>query len=501
VSRSTRDQDVRDLAEFGYQQRLERTLGGFSAFAAGFSYLSVLTGSSQLFHLGYSAGGPAFFWTWPAVVLGQLLVALCFAEMAARYPLSGGVYQWSKKVGSETLGWMAGWVYLAGSVITLSSTTLALQATLPKLYSGFQFIGSASNLEDRAQNAVILACGLIVCTTLINTFGLRLLARINNAGVFVEMGGVLLLIALLALAARRGPAVVFDTQGLGDGRALGYLGPALAASLMVTFVMYGFDTAGTLAEETDDPRRRAPRAILFATASVGIAGSLLVFSALLAAPDLHDPELGRGDGGLPYIVTAALGRVVGPPFLALMVVAIVVCSLTVHAAAVRLVFAMARDNLLPFSASLARLREGSRTPTVPALLIGAAAGGLLLLNINFPRVMEFMPSVAVVWANLAYLFVTAPMLWKRLVRAPEAAPANSTPFQMGRWGGIVNVAAVAWGCLVVINIGWPRPEIYGDGWLGRAGAAPSTFAMLLLGLACAALARRRRGGVLAEHRA
>jgi hypothetical protein len=79
VSQNHHEHDVRDLAGFGYRQTLDRTLGGFSAFAAGFSYLSVLTGSSQLFHLGYAAGGPAFFWTWPAVLAGQFLVAVCFA--------------------------------------------------------------------------------------------------------------------------------------------------------------------------------------------------------------------------------------------------------------------------------------------------------------------------------------------------------------------------------------------------------------------------------------
>ena len=53
-----------------------------------------------MFYVGYGAGGPAFFWTWPAVFLGQLTVALCFAELAAHYPLSGGVYQWSRRTGS-----------------------------------------------------------------------------------------------------------------------------------------------------------------------------------------------------------------------------------------------------------------------------------------------------------------------------------------------------------------------------------------------------------------
>src|SRR5207302_1938227 len=79
-----------------------------------------------------------------------------------------------------------------------------------------------------------------------------------------ELVGVTLLIALLAARARRGPAILFETQGHDEGHALGYLGPFLAAARMASYVLYGFDTAGTLAEETDQPRRRAPRAILSA---------------------------------------------------------------------------------------------------------------------------------------------------------------------------------------------------------------------------------------------
>src|SRR5580693_5918273 len=113
VSR-TMAEDIQDLAAFGYKPVLSRTLGGFSSFAAGFSYISILTGVFQMFYMGYGAGGPAFFWTWPAVFLGQLTVALCFAELAAQYPLSGGIYQWSRRTGGLAVGWMAGWVYLCG---------------------------------------------------------------------------------------------------------------------------------------------------------------------------------------------------------------------------------------------------------------------------------------------------------------------------------------------------------------------------------------------------
>ena len=356
-SQTSPARDADDLAGFGYRQRLDRTLGGFSSFAAGFSYLSILTGLPQLFAIGYAAGGPAFFWTWPAMLAGQFLVALCFAELAADYPLSGGVYQWANRVSPGPVGWMAGWVYLACAVMTLAAVALALQATLPQISPVFQLVGRVGDPTDSAKNAVILGSGLILFSTVVNAVGVRLMARINNVGVFAEMAGAVILIILLFSAARRGSAVVLETQGRGDGLPWGYFAPFCAAALTPSFVMYGFDTAGALAEETDNPRKRAPRAILGALAAVGLMGTLLLIGALRAAPDLADPAL-----GMPAIIKAALGTGWGRLLLLDVVLAITVCTLTVHASAVRLVFAMARDNNLPFSVALARLPERTGLP-------------------------------------------------------------------------------------------------------------------------------------------
>src|ERR1700757_281158 len=101
--------DSDELAQFGYKQELERSLGSFSSFAAGFSYISILTGVFQLFFFGFASGGPAFIWTWPLVFIGQLAVALCFAEMAGQFPLAGSVYQWSKQIARPATSFMAGW--------------------------------------------------------------------------------------------------------------------------------------------------------------------------------------------------------------------------------------------------------------------------------------------------------------------------------------------------------------------------------------------------------
>jgi amino acid transporter len=163
--------DNNDLARFGYRQELRRSMGSFSSFAAGFSYISILTGLFQMFHLGYGVAGPGFFWTWPFVLAGQLLVALCFAELASRFPLSGGVYQWAKFTGSPFLGWMTGWIYLACLITTIAAVAMALQVSLPQISSSFQVIGTSTDAKSAAINAILLGSILIVIGTIINARG------------------------------------------------------------------------------------------------------------------------------------------------------------------------------------------------------------------------------------------------------------------------------------------------------------------------------------------
>ncbi|MFO0950988.1 MAG: hypothetical protein U0835_07520 [Isosphaeraceae bacterium] len=123
------------------------------------------------------------------------------------------------------------------------------------------------------------------------------------------------------------------------------------------------------------------------------------------------------------------------------------------------------------------------------------------MNADFPSVIEAMTSVAVVWANLAYLFVTVPMLVARLNGRWDSHDEAGLGFSLGRWGLPVNLAAVAFGLVVVTNTGWPRAAIYGDGLLGRTGALVPTLAMIGAGVAYDRLHRRRRGaGIVSEHR-
>ncbi len=476
--------DNSDLASFGYRQELKRSMGSFSSFAAGFSYISILTGLFQMFHLGYGVAGPAFFWTWPFVLVGQLLVALCFAELASRFPLSGGVYQWAKFTGNPFLGWMTGWIYLACLIVTIGAVAMALQVSLPQISNSFQIIGTSTDAKSVAMNAILLGSILIVTSTIINARGIKLLAAINNIGVFAELVGIILLIVLLFLSRERSPIeAVVNIQNSGSGfNAFPDLTVLLAATaLTASYVLYGFDTAGTFAEETHDPRKKAPRAILQALLAAGFAGLLVLLFALMAAPDLGNPDLGNIRGGLPMLVKSVLGETTGKLFLCIVIFAIIVCTLAVHSGAVRLMFAMGRDGLLPYSESLSKVSAKTHTPVLATLLCGLGAIIILTVNLQFPKVFELVTSIAILWANLAYWIVVAVQLKNRIISARKGVNTDAK-FSLGKWGLPINILALIWSSFMVINVSWPRTATYGVEWYNQYAAWIYTAGLICVGV-------------------
>jgi urea carboxylase system permease len=472
--------DAEDLAGFGYPQQLRRRLGSYASFAAGFSFVSILTTVFQLFSFGYSFGGPAFFWTWPLVFAGQFLVALCFAELAARYPISGCVYQWSRRLSTGLTGHFAGWTMLIGQIVSVSAAAIALQVVLPSVWSGFQLVGGDPTLTTHtgASNAVVLGAILIAVTTVVSAIGVRVMSLINSIGVTCELVGVGVLVALLFAHSDRGPGVVLHTDGVQGGGS--YVWPFLVSALMAAYVMYGFDSAGELSEETRAPRRTAPRAILRALGVSGVGGALLLIAALMAAPSLTDGNLATG--GLPYVVTSRLGTGLGKALLIDVAIAICVCTLAIQTAASRLTYSMARDGALPGARRLARVSPRTGTPVLPTVLIGAAAIAVLGVNVGQAQLFTALTSVAVVIVYLAYLLVTVPLLLRRLRGLPEAGPGQ---FSLGRFGLPVNLLAVAYGGFMVVNMGWPRSEVYdpaGGHWYLKYFALLFCGAAALIGL-------------------
>src|SRR5438046_5021183 len=168
--------DTDELAKFGYKQELDRSLGLFSSFAAGFTYTSILTGVFELCFFGFGTGGPAFIWTWPAVFAGQFLVALCFAELAGQYPLAGSVYQWAKQIARPFTAFFGGWILSVGAVVTLAAVAVAYQVVAPQISAAFQVIGGPSDLglvaaPGGGKNALLVAAGVVGFSPLVNQVG------------------------------------------------------------------------------------------------------------------------------------------------------------------------------------------------------------------------------------------------------------------------------------------------------------------------------------------
>jgi urea carboxylase system permease len=500
--------DSNELAGFGYKQELDRSLGSFSAFAAGFSYISILTGVTALFGFGYLNAGPGVWWTWPAVIGGQILVALCFMEMAGQYPIAGSVYQWSKQISSGYTSWMTGWIYIVGAIVTIAAVAVDWQVVLPQITTTFQFAGTAADAgltgtKGGAENALLLGGILVIICTIINMLGVKLMSRINNVGVTAELVGSSVLIILLLFHLHHPPSVIAHSYGYGAGHPWGYFGALLVGGLVSAYVMYGFDTAGTLAEETNNPRKHAPPAIIRAIGAAALIGGLVILLGIMSNKNIANKNIGLL--GLPYVIKQAFGNTTGNVFLADTALAIFVCCLAVQTATIRMLFSMARDGRLPFGSSIARVSGRRKVPVVPALVTGLLTLVLLAINVSNQSAFYVITAIAIIMFYIAYLGVTGPMLIRRL-RGEWPRPDHGPYFSLGRWGLPVNIAAVLYGALITLTIAWPRNSIYNvvgkPHWYWQWAPFLFVGAIVIIGSLYYFFVQAKKGpDVLAEHRA
>jgi len=429
--------DEADLARFGYKQELRRSLGVFSSFAVAFSYISPSTGIFTLFALGLATVGGVFIWSWPIVAIGQFMVALGFAELASHYPVAGSVFQWTKYLAGKTYSWFAGWIYMFAGILTVT----AVCATVPlALIPAFNNMGW--NISNSLHNQKLFATVTLVVITILNIFGVKLVALVNNTGVLFEILGMVVFAFVLALFHHhQGVSVIFHTGGTSLTA-----GTFLVAMFMSLFVIYGFDTAGTLAEETRDPRREAPKAILGSIAGAFVIGGIFLFACLLAIPNLNAAV--KGSFGPANIIDANFGNAFSTVFLLVVSAAIFVCCLSIQTSTIRLGFGMARDRALPGSSVLAKVHPTLHTPIGTCIAIGVLA---YIPMLQFAGV-AIIAIAATGMIYLAYFVGNLALLRARL----RGWPRTKAPFSLGRWGIPVSLLALAWGGGMLVNFAWPR---------------------------------------------
>jgi amino acid transporter len=465
------DDDTR-LASLGYRPQLNRVLGLFANFAVAFTYLSPMVGIYSLFVLGVGTGGPAYVWLTWLPVLGMLFVALVFGELASHYPVAGALYQYSKFSVGPRYGWFVGWFYgiaLLTTVAAVDTGVVSYVTALTHNWFGWNF-DPTSHLTI----LVITVC-LLAIQTMLNITGARVMGRVAQFGVYVEIVGTLGIAIILGVHGfHHGLGFLFSTQQVQHvaSNPLGLdfgghwlTGAALIAVLAPVYIFYGFESAGDISEETKDAGRQVPRAMRWALIWGGVSSFILIAALLLAMPSGSNP-VGRtvDGGGVPFIL-GQLPSWLQDLLLLLIIFAFFSCGTSVQGAGSRLAFSYARDGALPGSGVLSAVHRRFKTP-VNALLAGAGVTTLFVLLvfaspnhdvkfgfITYPANTNVLVSLVSFGVSGIYLSFLLTVIGSIIAR--RRGWISEGQFRLGRWAWPVNIIAAAYLALMLLNVVLP----------------------------------------------
>jgi amino acid transporter len=480
AGRVDRDEDAARLAELGYEPQFNREMSMAANFALGFTYLSPVVGVYALFAFALAEAGPPMLWSFFIVGAGQFLVALVFGEVVSQYPLAGGVYPWARRLWGRRYAWLTGWVYAWALLITVASVA----------YGAGVFAADLLDVEGGVNFTIGTALVIIAIAAAVNFSGTKNLSRAATAGFIAEIIGALIVGLYLILFEREsGPGVFFDGFGSqGEGT---YLGAFLAAGLIGLYQFYGFEACGDLAEEVPDPGRRIPKAMMLTIIVGGIAAVFVVVGYVLAVPDIDAVVAGENTDPIGGVLTSAFGSVGSKIVLVVVLISFFSCTLSLQAAASRLIYSYGRDHMIFGSKVLGGFSPRLHVPP-GALTVAVVVPSLIVLG---SRISEDALTKIISFAALGiYLAFQMVVLAALVARLRGWRPGGK--FSLGRWGLLVNVLALAYGIAAMVNLAWPRtPDVP---WYDNYIVLLSATIVVVVGVLYMVLARPYRHGTAAH---
>jgi amino acid permease (GABA permease) len=441
--------DERRLHELGYAQELRRRMSGFSNFAVSFTIISILSGCLTLYGFGMNTGGPAVIvWGWPFVGIMTLFVGLAMAEVCSSYPTAGGLYYWAAKIAPRNgaaWSWFTGWFNFLGQVAVTAGIDFGAAFFL-NAFLDLQWNFAAS------PGHVILLYGLILLLHgVLNQFGVRLVALLNDISVWWHIIGVLIIVGVLAFAPshHQSAGFVFGHLVNNTGLGLGWWYIIPIGLLLAQYTFNGYDASAHMTEETHDAAKAGPRGIVMSILVSLFAGWLLLIGVTFAIQH-YSAEVTSSTGVPPaQIFIDAVGVTGGKLLLLIAIGAQLFCGMSSVTANSRMIYAFSRDGALPGSSIWHKVNHRTRTPTNAIWL---AAGFAFLLGLPYLwnyTAYAAVTSIAVIGLYIAYVMPT----FLRLRRGEEF---KRGPWHLGRWSYIVGWIAVAW--VVIITILFLLPQ-------------------------------------------
>jgi amino acid transporter len=450
--------DAEDLRRFGYAQQLLRDMGGFANFAVAFTIISILTGAITLFGQGLTFGGPAVNGLgWPLVAFFTLLVAASMAEIASKIPTAGAMYHWSAMLGGPAWGWFTAWFNLVGQIATTAGINYGLALFLVEL------------LGWPAHCLLPLYAALLASQAALNHYGIRAVAALNDFSVWYHVVVTLGVCAAFWFWAPRQPlSFAFTTRFTTSPYP--YRWAFLIGLLQAQWTLTGYDASAHVTEETVDPRRNAPWGLFNAVAISAVFGYLLLLAVTLAIQDL--PAAAASRNPFIFIAERALGSRAGTALVWSILPAMWFCGLSSVTTNARMIFAFSRDGGLPRSDLWARVSPRFKTPAHAVWL----AAGLAFVVALYSKAYGVIVSLSTIGLYVSYVIPVALVLRARR----RGQWTDLGPWNLGRWGAVVNALAVAWVALITVLFVAPPNEQTGY-----------TFAGLLAALTLYYVARER----------
>ena len=457
------DRDAEQLRNLGYVSHFDRTMTMWENFALGFTYLSPVVGVYTIFATAFASGGPPMWWTYLIVGVGQFMVCLIFGEVVSQFPISGGLYPWARRLYGKKWAWMAGWIYGWALFVTLSAIATGAAPFLAQLFG----------VEPTPVIVTGIALVLLGITTALNLIGTRLLARVAMFGFICELIGALAVGSYLLIFARHQPlSSLIDTTVMHDGKS--YLPAFLASSLAAMFCYYGFEACGDVAEETPNASRMIPKSMRLTIYVGGAAALWVCLGLVLSVPDVGAVLSGKDKDPVVTILRTAMGEVGFRVVIVVVLVSFVSALLSIQAAASRLLFAYARDEMIVASKTLSRLSDKHHVPANALLVAGAIAAAITLSALWLQDAIATIISFAALGIYIAFQMIVVAAL---VARARGWRPGGA--FTLGAWGWTINVVALAYGLGAIVNMAWPRtPEAP---WYSNYGMIVTTTAIMALG--------------------
>ena len=451
-------QDVRRLHGLGYAQELFREMGGFSNFAISFTIISILTGAISTYGLGIGAAGPlAATIGWPLVSIMVVFVGLSMAELASAYPTAGGLYYWSSKLRGPGWGWYTGWFNLIGQVAVTASIDFGLATLLDIWLSakvGFLADAYAASTattphpEYFARWVLLTYAIILALHCIMNVYGIRLVALLNDISVWWHIGGVLLVVGALAFfAPHHSNAFGFLFKGSENIGTDPYNFPVwygfLVGLLLGQYTLTGYDASAHVTEETVGAARRAPWGIVMSIVVSAIAGLVLLVGLTIAIPDT-DPTTKAsglatvgtlGIGAVPYILQTRLGSDAAFIIFGLILVAQFFCGMSSVTANSRMIYAFSRDGAVPGH----QLWHSLNRRRIPANAVWLAGGAAFVLAI--PSLFNTVAFVAIVSVSVVAIYIAYVLPTFTRLLSKDFHPG---PWNLGRWSKPIGWIAVIW---------------------------------------------------------